>query len=284
MIQEKDLAEKLSEIQERYINFMLDSLKDWRQWADASQRMADGKPVSKDEVPEFFHTEYEWAKIVLDMEDQGGFNWQDPRIAKLFAAAAQTPFYKLWGETITEVSRVLAQQINAKTLIEIGAGRGNLTRDMLVKLSRNNMSVPLVATDANETILENIAELQDDFPEQSLRTCLWDVNRPPEDLLKNQIKNPAVLYERASITYATYGSLENMAQVADVIVLGDYFNYTGELFAYDTMFDKIGVKPLLYKDVEPLLLKHFPNQILFDQQVHESVGVPNISLIIAWKR
>ena len=68
-----------------------------------------------------------------------------------------------------------------------------------------------------------------------------------------------------------------------MIVLGDYFNCTGELFAYDTMFDKIGVKPLLYKEVEPLLLKHFPNQYIFHKEVHNITGIPNISLVIAWK-
>jgi hypothetical protein len=283
MINAKDLEKKLSKLQERYINFMLENLKDWRLWAEASQKMADGKEINKEELPDFFHTEYEWAKIVLDMEDQGGFNWQDPRIANLFAAAAQTPFYKLWGDTITEVSLHLAETAEAKTLIEIGAGRGNLTRDMLIKMSSKNISVPLFASDANKTVLNNVAKLRDEFPSQKLQTHLWDVNKAPDDSLKKQIKGPVVLYERASITYATYGCLENIAQVADVIVLGDYFNFTGELFAYDTMFDRIGVKPLFYKDVEPLLLKHFPNEYLFDREVHASTGLPNISLVIAWK-
>ena len=283
MINIKDLEEKLSKVQERYISFMLENLNDWRLWAEASQKMADGKKVNKEEIPDFFHTEYEWAKIVLDMEDQGGFNWQDPRIANLFAAAAQTPFYKLWGDTITEISLLLAEMAEAKTLIEIGAGRGNLTRDMLIKMSSKNISVPLVASDANEAVLNNVVKLRDEFPNQQLQTHLWDVNNVPDDDLKKQIKGPVVLYERASITYATYGCLENIGQVADMIVLGDYFNCTGELFAYDTMFDKIGVKPLFYKDVEPLILKHFPNQYLFDREVHDSTGLPNISLVIAWK-
>ena len=283
MINIKDLEEKLSKVQERYISFMLENLKDWRLWAEASQKMADGKKVNKEEIPDFFHTEYEWAKIVLDMEDQGGFNWQDPRIANLFAAAAQTPFYKLWGDTITEISLLLAEMAEAKTLIEIGAGRGNLTRDMLIKMSSKNISVPLVASDANEAVLNNVVKLRDEFPNQQLQTHLWDVNNVPDDGLKKQIKGPVVLYERASITYATYGCLENIGQVAYMIVLGDYFNCTGELFAYDTMFDKIGVKPLFYKDVEPLILKYFPNQYLFDREVHDSTGLPNISLVIAWK-
>jgi hypothetical protein len=283
MIREQDLLKILSPVQEHYINFMFESLKDWRQWAEASQRMADGKQVSKAEIPEFFHTEYEWARMVLDMEDQGGFNWQDPRIAKLFAAAAQTPFYKLWGDAITEISLCLAELAGANTLIEIGAGKGNLTRDMLVKMSDKDMSIPIVMTDVNETVLNNFEKLKDEFPSQRLQTFLWDVNSPPDNTLQNQINNPAILYERASITYATYGCLENIGRVADAIVLGDYFNYTGELFAYDTMFDKIGVKPLLYRDVEPLLSKHFPNRYLFDKKIYDSTGLPNISLVIAWK-
>lgn len=283
MINMKDLEKKLSKVQERYISFMIESLKDWQLWAKASQKMADGKQVNKEEIPDFFHTEYEWAKIVLEMEDQGGFNWQDPRIANLFAAATQTPFYKIWGDTITEISLHLAKIAEAKTLIEVGAGRGNLTRDMLIKMSSKNISIPLFASDANEAVLNNVEKLRDEFPNQQLQTHLWDVNSIPDDGLKKQIKGPIVLYERASITYATYGCIENIGQVADVIVLGDYFNYTGELFAYDTMFDKIGVKPLLYKDVKPLLLKHFPNQYLLDKEVHDSTGIPNISLVIAWK-
>ena len=84
MINAKNLENKMLGVQERYISFMLKNLKDWRLWAEASQKMADGKKVKKEEIPDFFHTEYEWAKTVLDMENQGEFNWQDPRIANLF--------------------------------------------------------------------------------------------------------------------------------------------------------------------------------------------------------
>jgi len=63
MIDTKNLEKKLSKVHERYIDFMLANLKDWRLWTEASQKMADGKKVGKAEIPEFFHTEYEWAKI-----------------------------------------------------------------------------------------------------------------------------------------------------------------------------------------------------------------------------
>ena len=92
-----------------------------------------------------------------------------------------------------------------------------------------------------------------------------------------------LLYERASLTYANFKSIENLAQVADVLVMGDYFNYTGELFAYDLLFEKIGLKPLMYSDVRPLLEECFSDHIIVDQRVNDITGLPNVSLVIAWK-
>ena len=66
-------------------------------------------------------------------------------------------------------------------------------------------------------------------------------------------------------------------------MLGDYFNYTGELFAYDLLFERIGLKPLLYRDVQPLLERCFSEHIIVDRQVQATIGLPNVSLIVAWK-
>jgi len=280
----KDLVkEKLADVEKRYVEFMLKNLRDWRVWAEASNRMAEGEEVHVADVPEFFHTEYEWARIVLEMEDQGGFNWNDPRLGKLFEAAAQTPFYRMWGETITEISLRLAEAAGVQTLLEAGAGRANLTSIMLKKLSQRNTGLRLVATDAHEAVLENIQKLKDTYPQVQQETLLWDFNSPPPDELLQRVEAPVLIYERASLTYANFQVIENLARAADMVVLGDYFNYTGELFAYDTIFDKIGLKPLFYKDVKPLLDKCFPNQYVLDQSVTDTVHIPNISLTIAWK-
>jgi hypothetical protein len=280
----KDLVkEKLADVEKRYVEFMLKNLRDWRVWAEASNRMAEGEEVHVADVPEFFHTEHEWARIVLEMEDQGGFNWNDPRLGKLFEAAAQTPFYRMWGETITEISLRLAEAAGVQTLLEAGAGRANLTSIMLKKLSQRNTGLRLVATDAHEAVLENIQKLKDTYPQVQQETLLWDFNSPPPDELLQRVEAPVLIYERASLTYANFQVIENLARAADMVVLGDYFNYTGELFAYDTIFDKIGLKPLFYKDVKPLLDKCFPNQYVLDQSVTDTVHIPNISLIIAWR-
>lgn len=283
MLRREAVTAAIADIEQDYVAFMCENLKDWRQWARASNRMEQGEAVAKEAVPAFFHSEYEWARLVLEMEPQGSFDWNDPRIAGLFAQAVQTPFYRLWGETITEIALRLSDIMGARTLVEAGAGRANLTSIMLQKLSARERPPRLVTTDAHATVLENIERLRADHPGVPQETHVWDLNSAPPPALCAAVPAPALLYERASLTYANYTAVRNCAEIADVVVLGDYFNYTGELFAYDTIFEKIGLQPLMYRDVAEVLQDCFPNHYILDRKVNETLQVPTVSLIIAWK-
>ncbi len=65
-------------------------------------------------------------------------------------------------------------------------------------------------------------------------------------------------------------------------VLGDYFNYSGELFSHDRIVEKIGVKTLFYDAFQPMLKKAYTNEYVHDFELVEKHGLPNLSLIIAW--
>ncbi len=284
MLTHDTIQKAIGDIQRTYVDFLRSNIAGWRVWAEASDRMLRGEEVLRDQIPAFFHTEYDWAKVILDKEQAGGFDWNDPGIAKMFTAAAQSPFYRLWGETITGIALRLARMAGAQTLIESGAGRANLTAIMLEQMAQHDVWMPLVITDAHEAVLEQRARLRRSYPSAPLTTYLWDINSAPSAALAGSISPPALLYERATITYANYTCIKHMAQVADILVLGDYFNYTGELFGYDTIFEKIGVKPLMFTDAEKILTDHFPNLYIIDkEEVTDTTGVPNISLVIAWK-
>lgn len=282
-ISEQSVREELSDLESRYTEFMIDHFRDWKLWAEASQRMADGIPVGRNEVPDAFAIEYEFAKAVLEMEHQGGFNWNDPRLKKLFAQVASGPFYTFWADMITEVVIRLTHLFGIKTLLEAGAGRANLTSTMLEKLASSPADILLITTDAHSIVLENIRRLREQYPAVRQHTCLWDITAPPPAELLGLLQRPVLLYERATITYANWRSIEHFAPAAEVLVLGDYFNYTGELYAYDFIFERIGVKPLMYADVKPLLDAHFPHQYILDARVPETIRLPNITLTIAWK-
>jgi hypothetical protein len=91
------------------------------------------------------------------------------------------------------------------------------------------------------------------------------------------------MYERASIMYSNIPALENMASIADIVVFGDMFNYTGELYAYDAISEKIGGKPLFYSQILPLMEKHFSGHFFFDLRAQEALGYPSTTILIGWR-
>ena len=283
MLTKELLKENLADLEEEYVDYLVKRFADWEIWAEASQRIANREEVEDDEIPKAFHTELKMMRVILEMEDLGKFDWNDPHLRQLFMKITQEPFYKFFGEMITEISLRLADLAMVKTFIEIGAGRANLTGIMLKQMREKNKSIPLIVTDAQSVILENIGKLKDEYSQVNLETLLWNIVEPSSDELLAKLTSPTLLYERYTLNYANIKAIENIAKVADILVLGDWFNHTGKLYAYDEVFQKIGANPLFYKDVKILLDNFFPNQYIFDQRALKAIKLPNITLLIAWK-
>lgn len=227
--------------------------------------------------------ELKMMRVVLEMQDLGKFDWNDPRLKEIFAEITQMPFYKFFGEMVVKISLRLANLAGVKTFLEIGAGKANLTGIMLRQMSGENKLIPLIATDAQPVILENVGKLKDEYPQANLETVIWNIMEPPSDELLKKVTSPTLLYERYTLNYANFKAMENVAGAADILVLGDWFNHTGKLYGYDEVFKNIGANPLFYKDVKPILDDYFPNQYIFDQRVLDAIKLPNITLLIAWK-
>ena len=283
MLTGKLLKEKLADLEEEYYDFVVKHLGQWEIWAEASGRVANREEVKDDEIPEAFRMELKMMRVVLEMEDLGRFDWNNPKLIQIFAELTQMPFYKFFGEMITRISLRLADLANVKTFLEIGAGKANLTGIMLRQMRENDKPIPIVATDAQSVILENIEKLKGDYPEVDLKTVIWNIMESPSDGLFEKMTSPTLLYERYTLNYANCKAMENLAKAADILVLGDWFNHTGKLYGYDEVFKKIGAIPLFYKDVKPILDNCFPNQYIFDQRVIDAIRLPNIALIVAWK-
>ncbi len=132
-------------------------------------------------------------------------------------------------------------------------------------------------------VLENIDKLAAGHPGIAMRTMPWDITQPPPLALLEAIERPCLIYERASIMYSNIPALENMASVADIVVFGDMFNYTGELYAYDSISEKIGGKPLFYSQIRPLMEKHFSGHFFFDLRAQEALGYPSTTILIGWR-
>jgi hypothetical protein len=283
MLTGKLLKEQLADLEREYYDFVVKHLGQWEVWAEASGRVANREEVKDDEIPEAFHMELKMMRAVLEMEDLGRFDWNNPKLKQIFKELPQMPFYKFFGEMVAKIALRLADLANVKTFLEIGAGKANLTGIMLRQMRGNDKPIPIVATDAQSVILENIEKLKSDYPEVDLKTVIWNIMESPSDELFEKMTSPTLLYERYTLNYANCKAVENLAKAADILVLGDWFNHTGKLYGYDEVFKKIGAIPLFYKDVKPILDNCFPNQYIFDQRVIDAIRLPNIALIIAWK-
>jgi len=283
MLTPKILNKQFADIEKEFVDFMIEHFGGWKIWADASQRVADRQEVREDDLPPAFRTECKIMKAIVEMMHLGTFDWNNPKLSEMFKEMAESPFYQVFGKTLADISLRIAELAGVKTFIEIGAGKANLTSIMLERMKQSPVSLPVVTTDVHEVVLENISRLGAEYPGARLETHLWNVSEPPPESLKKTVQKPALIYERYTLNYANLSAVKNMAQVADILVLGDWFNFTGELFPYDEVFQKIGAMPLFYKDIKPILDECFPNQYIFDKRATDTINLPTVSLLICWK-
>ena len=283
MLTKEIIKEKTADLAKEYTDFLVHDFGEFDKFAAGAQRLADGEKVSMEEIPEAFVSEFKMMSAVLEMQATGNFDWNNQILREAFQEAVQTPFYKIWGEVITKLSLRLAECTGVRTFVEIGAGRGNLTRIMLKLMADHQAPPRLLVSDADPVVLENVEKQKSTTPGMPFETFVWDIKDAPPAELMARIQPPCLLYERASILYTTVPAIENLARIADIAVFGDYFNNTGRLYAYDEVFKKIGSQPLLYRDVKPVLEKHFREHLLFDADVQEHINIPNVTLLIAWK-
>lgn len=282
-LSKESLQRKLADLEKPYVAFLCEQFAAWRQFADITKRVTDGHTVSLAECPESYLHEFKMLREVHAMAATGSFDWNNPVLKESFAHFAVSPFYRLWGETIARSALRLAEEAGVKTLVEIGAGRGHMTGIMAEQMAAHGCRLPLVVTDVAPAVLEEIEKRRSDYPAITLQTMPWDITRPPPQALLAAIEGPCLIYERASIMYSNTAAIENLAAVADIVVFGDMFNYTGELFAFDTISEKIGGKPLFYSQIKPLMEKHFTDHFFFDLRAQEALGYPSTTILIGWR-
>lgn len=283
MLTENAVREHLADLEDRFCDFMTAHFACWREWAELSGRMHAGKPVAEDDVPEPFRFEYRLTKVVLEMDGAGAWDWNNPKLRQVFEETAANPLYRLMADIITEGALRLCRAAGVKTLVEIGAGKGHLTGVMAEKLAGLASPARLVVTDTNPAVLENIEKIKAGYPGVGLETMQWDIGQPPPQALVEKIDPPCLVYDRASIIYSAIPAFRNVARIADIGIFGDMFNYTGELYAYDEIFKKLGAFPLFYRDARTVLDACFRGHFFLDQRAQREIGFPSTSILIAFK-
>lgn len=279
----ESVRQSLVDVENEYCDFMIKHFRQWFIWAEASQRVADGEDVGEDDVPASYRLELKMMKLILRMEEKGKFDWKNPELVSIFQEITNAPFYHLWGETIVQTALKISSLAGVNTLVEIGAGRGNLTEIMLKHLSGSGLSPKMIITDTDPGALDHISRLKHRYPDRAFETMPWDIREKLPEEIVSEIVPPCLVYERSSIVYADATAFDNMGRIADVLVLGDWFNNTGRLYAFDEIFKRIGATPLFYSDIEPFMDKHFKDRFFLDARAQAEIGLPNATLMVACK-
>jgi len=283
MLTKQLITEKTADLEDSYVDFCLRQFGAWRDFAQSTRQIYAGNEVNESDVPQSYLHEFRMLREILKMDATGKFDWANPVLKESFSHFVTSDYYQAWGSTITEIAVRLSRLAGIKTLVEIGAGRGNLTDIMLTRLDAEGMFLPLLVTDVAPEVLGNISEMKKRFPRIPCETMCWDIKQQPPPELTAKIERPCLLYERASIMYTNIPAIANMAEIADVVVFGDMFNYTGELDAYDEIAKKIGGMPLFYSELKPLMAAHYTDHFMFDLRAQVMLGSPTTTIMIGWK-
>lgn len=143
--------------------------------------------------------------------------------------------------------------------------------------------MPLLLTDSKPVVEMAETRLKEKYSEMEIKSMLWDITKPPSTEMLNHISRPSVIYERYSLTYTNYQAITNLAQVGDILVMGGWLNNTGEIYGYDKIFAKIGMKTLLLKEVENKLKEHYPYIYALDSGARQTINFPYTTLLLAWR-
>ncbi|RMF96403.1 MAG: hypothetical protein D6734_03735, partial [Candidatus Schekmanbacteria bacterium] len=216
-----EIKKKLKTMEDEYTDFISGYFQNWELWADASERIYRGEEVSEREVPKAFHTEMKMMKMILKMEKSGDFDWNNPVVKKMFSEFSQSSFYKYFGETIVKVAFEIASSIECRTLLEVGAGNGNLTRKMVRQMKENDKNISLLISDSKDLILPEAKKIEEEYDFHNIDAFLWNISEPPPKEVEEILRPPVLCYERYTITYTSPDVVKNIASVSDVLVMGD---------------------------------------------------------------
>jgi hypothetical protein len=279
----ENVRKGLKDIEENYTRYLATHFKEWKKWAEQSDKIYAGEEVKEEDVPDTFLTEMRIMKVIKEMEELGEFDWNNPTLRVLFSELSSGPFYTYFGGIISHITIEFAKLSKASLLIEIGAGEGRLTELLLARMKEKNISLPLLLTDSKPVVEMAASKLKEKYPEMRIESMIWDITKPPSPEMMNRISPPAIIYERYSVTYTNCQAIANLAQVGDILVMGGWFNDTDEIYGYDKVFAKIGLKTLLLNEVEDQLKKYYPCIYPLDSGVKKTIDFPYTTLLLAWR-
>jgi hypothetical protein len=169
------------------------------------------------------------------------------------------------------------------TVVEVGTGPGNVTANLCREMIANGFEhVSLVISDRIPTVTQVAEGLRKKYPMLKISDFIWNVCESAPTQLKEKISPPVLLFERFCMPYTGYDAIDNIAPLADILMLVDDLSLTGKKYSYDRIYGNIG-KFLVFEEAKQRLEKYFSFIHACDREAAEAIHSPVTTFTLAVK-
>ena len=277
------LLESIKQPMEQYYQTMKDMIGNWQPLVEVSEKILAGEVVTNDSVAPQLHFLVDWMKLIMQVTRDSAWDWTKPEIQAVYKNIADSPIYKTFAEATVGIVTSILKTGQIGTLVEIGTGPGQVTDRLCDEMTQHNINVPIIISDRSPGIAETAERLRKSYPHLTITDFIWDIRKePPRELLSKIIK-PVLLYERFCIPYGGYAAIDNIAPVADILVMVEDLSLSGKKEAYDVIYEKIGLQFFTYAEAKKYLDKHFSFIHTCDNKSIEALNLPVTDFTLAMK-
>jgi hypothetical protein len=277
------LLESIKQPMDQYYQTMKDMIGNWQPLVEVSEKILAGEDVPNDRVAPQLHFLVDWMKLIMQVTRDSEWDWTKPEIQAIYKKIADSPIYKTFAEATIGIVTAILKTGQIGTLVEIGTGPGQVTDKLCAEMTHYNINVPVIISDRSSSIAETAERLRKSYPQLKITDLIWDIRKEPPRELLSKITKPVLLYERFCIPYGGYAAIDNIAPIADILVMVEDLNLTGKKEAYDVIYEKIGLQFFTHADVKKCLDKHFSFTHTCDTKTIEALNLPVTDFTLAMK-
>jgi hypothetical protein len=267
----------------QYHQEAISTIGNWEPLINISKKLLAEEKVDYDKCSPVLLPIVELMRVVMKVTKESEWDWSNPDIQNVFNNLAESHFYKMFSDATVRIVSSIIKTVQIGTLLEVGTGPGQVTENLCKEMTQQGTSVPLIISDKSPTIADIGNKLRESFPHLTINNFVWDFKKDPPDELIASLTKPVLLFERFCIPYGGYASIDKIGPLADILIMVEDLNLTGEKEAYDVIMEKIGSQFFVYDEAKKHLEKHFSFIHTCDSKTIEAINLPVTDFTLAIK-
>lgn len=284
MIDKQSVLDGVAAPIKRYNHKMSHDFPDWQPLEEAAALLLQGKPLNEKDYIPAFRPLIKMMRLIMEKSQVSSWNWSDPDVLAVFQEVSQGTVYTLFAETIVDIVTGIIANVDIGTLVEVGAGTGTVSADICRAMTKKTKTaVPFIISDQSPMIRQTADRLREAYPELTIEDIVWDLSTGTHEHFDRDVRKPVLVFERFCMPYAGYGAIDAIAGIADILILVDDLNITGEMASFDRIYERIGAQFLVFEEAKKRLERHFSFVHVCDRDIIEMVNSPVTSFTLAIK-